>query len=118
MPAFPELSQGQDSSLYEVSHEDPAIRTEMDGGYVISRPRHTRTPRKTFKTGYTHIDQTDRALIEAFWNTVKGGSVVFDWEDPVSLATLSVRFKEELAFKYVGIGNVHHWDVKMTLEQA
>jgi phage-related protein len=119
MADFPTLAEGQDSSLYEVQSEDPVVRTELEGGYVSSRPRHTRTPRKTYKTGFTRIGTADKALLDAFWTSVRGGSLQFNWTDPVTLAVIVVRFTGgPLNYKYAGIGNVHHWNVTFSLEQV
>jgi len=118
MPTFPTLTEGQDSSLYEVSTENPAIRSEMEGGYVVSRARHTRAPRKTYKTGFTNIGTADKALLDSFWFTVKGGSASFDWTDPVTLSVITVRFMNDITFKYTGAGATKRWNVGITLEQV
>ena len=119
MADFPTLVEGQDSAQYEVESEDPTIRTEMEGGYVLSRARHTRIPRKTYKTGFTHIGTADKALLDTFYDvTVKGGSSVFNWTDPVTLNVIIVRFVGKLTFKYVGAGTNKRWNVAITLEQA
>lgn len=117
-PVFPTLSRGDDSSKYSVELEDPAMKTSLEGGYVSSRAKHTRTPRKTWKIGYTLITNADKALLDAFWATVRGGSVVFDWTDPVSGTVFQVRFADKMNFQYVGRGNNKLWDLTLTLEQA
>lgn len=118
-PVFPTLSRGQDSSLYSVELEDASLKTTMEGGYVVSRAKHTRPARKTFHSGFTFITDADRATLETFYGTtVRGGSVVFDWQDPPSLAIYQVRFVGPLQFKYVGRGDTRRWDVTFALEQA
>lgn len=117
-PVFPTLTRGVDSKFTTEETEDVSLKTKIEGGYVVSRAKHTRTPRKTFTTGYTALPPADKATLEAFYNTVKGGSVIFDWKDPVSLAFFQVRFTEALSFKYTGIGNSRMWDVQIKLEQA
>jgi len=123
-PVFPTLSTGQDSRHYTMTQEDPAIKSEMEGGYVVSRPRHTRKPRKKFTGGFTEIRDADKALLEAFYDTVRGGSLIFDWTDPQSAMNggtpkvYQVRFEGELRFTYKGIGPTKLWDVTFTLQQA
>lgn len=117
-PVFPTLAMGQDSKYYAIGQEDVAMKTKMDGGYVVSRAKHTRIPRLTFKTGFTAIGEADRALLTAFYNTVRGGSVIFDWTDPVQNTVYQVRFGGEIEYKYTGVGGVRLWDVTINLEQA
>lgn len=117
-PVFPTMTKEQDSKFYQKELENVAMTTPMDGGYVVSRAKHTRKPRRTYKTGYSGILNADRQKLEDFWDLVKGGSVIFDWKDPISLATIQVRFSEKLSFKYVGIGVSQLWDVSITLDQA
>lgn len=117
-PVFPTLAMLQDSKFYSVEQEDVGLKTTMDGGYVVSRAKHTRTPRRTFTTGFTTIRTADKALLEAFYTTVRGSSVIFDWTDPVSLTVYQVRFADKLTFKYTGMGAMQLWDVGVKLEQA
>lgn len=120
-PVFPTLSDGSDSSLFQVTLEDVALRTKMEGGYVMSRPRHTRQPRRTFNVGYSYITNADRVLLTSFFDQVKGGSVIFDWTSPEDGGTYQVRFVTDssgLPFKYVGIKNTKLWNVSFQLEQA
>lgn len=113
-----EINKSQDSKFYEVSLEDTSMVTKMDGGYVVSRAKHTRKPRRSFKTGFTAILNQDRVTLTTFYESVKGGSVVFDWIDPIEQVTYQVRFTSPLMFKYVGMGVAQLWDVSFSLEQA
>lgn len=120
-PVFPTLilaRGGQDSSQYRVKSENPAMTTEMEGGYVVSRARHTRRPRKTFATGYKQITDADRKTLMAFYESVGGGSVIFDWTDPIDKIVYQVRFVGELDFQYVGIGATKLWTVQFEVAQA
>ena len=116
-PVFP-ADPKQDSKYYEVELEDPTLRTNMEGGYVVTRPKHTRKPRRTFKSGCTSITSDQRKALEDFYDSVRGGSVIFDWTDPVTGTVFQVRFKEKISFKYTGMGITQLWDVTFTLEQA
>lgn len=117
-PVFPKMDKEQDSKYYGVELEDPAMKSKMEGGYVVSRARHTRKPRKTFTTGYTGILEPDRERLETFYNLVRGGSVIFDWTDPVQQITYKVRFAEKIKFRYTGMGVSKLWDVSIILDQA
>lgn len=108
----------QDAKYYEMELEDPALRTQMEGGYVVTRPKHTRKPRRTFKSGCTAITTDQRKVLEGFYDAVRGGSAIFDWADPVTGEVFQVRFKEKITFKYTGVGISQLWDVQFTLEQA
>lgn len=118
-PVFPpSLARQQDAKYYEFDLEDVAMKTEMEGGYVVSRPKHTRKPRRTFTSGLTCILDADRAALEDFYELVKGGSVVFDWTDPIDAKVYQVRFAEKLKIKYTGVSTAHRWDVTFVMQQA
>lgn len=118
-PIFPTLAKGQDSKYYKVTQENTAMSTKMDGGYVVSRAKHTRKPRKAFVSGFTSILNVDKTKLQDFWETVRGGSVIFDWTDPASKVVFQVRFVgESLEFSYVGKGATQLWDVSFKVEQA
>jgi hypothetical protein len=117
---YPTLPSGSlpDSKQFGIQLEDPAMRTEMEGGYVITRPKHTRAPRRTWPIAYQMLTDADRTTLGNFWNTTKGGSLTFDWTNPADGAIYTVRFKDPLQFKYVGIGSSKRWDCSFSLEQA
>ncbi len=111
MATFPIQSQ-QDSKHYTEEFEDPSISKEMDGGYTTSRPSHTRTPRRTYTTGFTNISDAEKILLDDFLKEVRGGSEGFLWSNPVSDDVVTVRIKSGSMpkAKYVGKGGVHRWD--------
>jgi hypothetical protein len=113
-------TQGWDSALYEVEHENQAITTDMEGGYMISRPRHTRAPRKTFTIGWQNLSDTDLTTLRSFYDGKFGSSATFTWTDPPSGVTYTVRFKkgEPLRYKYVGKRALRIWQVTLVLEQV
>lgn len=112
------LSTEQDSRLFEVEVEDPAVRVDIEGGYEVTRPRHTRTPRRTYRSGWTHLTDANRATLETFWDTHKGGSVIFDWWHPVKALWIAVRFTKAISFKYVGEGLNFRWDATFEVREA
>lgn len=117
-PVFPASLPKSDSKQFSVETEDVSMKTKMDGGYVVSRAKHTRTPRKTFSTGYSMLNDAHRATLQSFYESVRGGSVIFDWIEPWSDVLYHVRFTEALNFKFAGVGNSKFWDVVLKLEQA
>lgn len=119
-PVFPTLPSGKvaDSAKFEVSKKDPAMRAEMEGGYAVTRARHTRKPPRLFKVAYTSIDNADKTVLDNFYDTVRGGSVIFDWTDPESLVIYQVRFSGSFILRYAGAGNNRLWDCSFDLEQA
>jgi phage-related protein len=117
-PTFPTLSQDQDSRFFTEKRENPAIRTELEGGYVQTRARHTRTPRRTWTTGFSELTDADRAALNTFWDQVAGGSRAFTWRHPVTLANHTVRFAAEVSFKYTGHFTRYRWEAQITLEEV
>jgi len=123
-PVFPITSFGIgvsfDSKQHAETLEDPSMSTPMEGGYVVTRAKHTRTPRKSWSCGIQQMRAADKLVMVNFWNLVRGGSVMFDWVNPDDAVTYQVRFKsgQGLTFKYVGAGALRRWDCSFTLEQA
>lgn len=114
MADFPTLSIDFDASSFEVEIDNPSVEPEKtDGGYLITRPRYTRTPPKTYKFKYVNISHADRLLLETFWNTtVKGSSVAFNWTEPTTSAVKNVRFGPgtKLTFNRIGFGTNHRYE--------
>lgn len=109
MTAFP-LASKQDSAKFGFEQEDVGIRSEMEGGYVLTRPRHTRTPRRTWKTGFTDLSNSDKATLESFINDV-GTFKAFDYNLPVAGTLVNVRLKEIPKYEYHGFGTNLRWDI-------
>lgn len=120
-PAYPTLPSGKnlDSKKFSISvPDDNTVRKETEGGYVVTRPRSTRTNPVTWSCGYTHITEADRLVLMNFRRTVKDGAVIFTWVNPQDLVTYYVRYTGPLTFQYVGIGTSQKWDCSFSLEQA
>jgi len=118
MTALP-LQDKQDSSKLTSEQEDVAERIDVEGGYTITRPKHSRNPRRTFTTGFTELTDAQKGELEAFYQTMKGGSIAFEWTHPTTGVIYSVRFKESLKFSYVGHGETYRWNSgDITLEQV
>lgn len=91
--------------------KDPSLKSEMENGLVISRPRFTRVP-QSFVLKWTALPAADYAVLRDFYrDNVYGGSLAFDWRypavagDPYSGQVFSVRFMgEEFSFNMVAPG--------------
>jgi hypothetical protein len=110
--------EAQDAKKFGLEYEDPAIKADTEGGYVYSRARFTRAPRRTWSSGYTYIADVSRLQLEAFWTTVMGGSVIFQWRNPADGSDYLVRFAEPIKLSYVGAGTNKRWDVSFKVEEA
>ncbi|OQB75102.1 MAG: hypothetical protein BWX92_02796 [Deltaproteobacteria bacterium ADurb.Bin135] len=95
--------------------QDPTIRTQLDGGYILTRARFTRIPKK-WKVKYGLLTPGDKATIEAFETTVQGGAGIFSWTSPAGLITYSVRFAGPIMFTMRESPN--WWDAEFILEQV
>lgn len=93
---------------------DPTIRSQSEGGYVVTRPRFTRVP-KTFEFSYKMLPDADKDTLKAFEETVAFTSGIFVWTHPKTSATYNVRFDKTLEFEYVEFG---YWSVAIKLNEA
>lgn len=112
--SFPSISgftAREDSSLFSKKLVNPAIRKELEGGFVSTRRRYTRTVYE-ITTGFTNISHADHLLFEAFVAAVGGGAGSFTYINPVTSESLTVRFKDTPTASYAGLGGVHRWDYK------
>lgn len=117
-PVYPNIPDSFDPARYEIDFEDPAIATEMEGGYVVSRARHTRPPRRTWTIGYTKMKHADKLLLDAFYAQVRGGSTIFDWTNPETDTVHQVRLMGGYKPKYEGIGATKMWTFTLQLQEA
>jgi phage-related protein len=110
----------QDSSKYQVQQENPAIASPMEGGYVLTRPRHTRRPRKTWTSGFQALTEAQKNTLQAFFDSCHGGSVIFNWTNPTDHTVVAVRFTTDttLQFAYSGIGGTHQYDVTFKVQEV
>jgi hypothetical protein len=110
MAVFP-LAAKQDAAEYGFEQEDKGIRSEMEGGYVLSRPRFTGAPRRTWKTGFNNLSDTDKGTFEAFF-AIYGTYQEFDYNIPTGGGTVVVRFKQAPKYEYKGFGSNFRWNIK------
>lgn len=108
---FPASMAGrQDSRYYAMVRENKAITTKTEGGYVLSRPRTTRSARRIFTTGFTDISQAEYETLEAFFEEV-GTFTEFNWINPTTDESIEVRITKPPTAKYAGIGGNHRYNI-------
>ena len=83
MANFPTLSRKSDYDQEEAIEDDAVIRSKMEAGYMVSRPRYTRS-RKNFGTvKYDNLTDTDKDTLMYFEkSTLSNGALSFDWQNP------------------------------------
>jgi phage-related protein len=109
MADFP-LASKQDAEHFGFEQEDVGIRSDMEGGYVLTRPRHTRTPRRSWTTGFTDLSNTDKETFETFVNQ-HGTYKAFNYTIPVAAVVVNCRFKQMPKYEYKGFGTNRRWNI-------
>lgn len=113
--AAPSVINDHDSAKYSVSFAgDPAIAFGAEDDFQITRPRYTRPASREHTIGFTFVTDAVKKQIEDLWLNAKGGSsFISGFVDPVSKASLTVRFKKGSIpqFKYRGYRNAPYWDI-------
>jgi hypothetical protein len=110
MAVFPTFGNKEDSSKFGFDTEDVGIRSEMEGGYVLTRPRHTRAPRRTWSTGFTDLSNVNFNTFVAFWNE-HGTFKAFTYTVRTSNEVVNVRLASKPQFNYSGHGSNFRWDI-------
>lgn len=120
MTDFPlaKMEAREDAQKFGIEYEDNAIKIKTEGGYRITRPRHTRAPRATITTGFTNISNDDKEVLEEFFAKV-GTYDHFNYTDPTSDVVRVMKMVGPLPFVFAGIGggNLHRWNVTFKLVQ-
>ncbi len=99
-----------------VAH-DPAIRSLSEGGYVTSRARFTRIPRK-WTVGYNWVSKANKDTLKAFEVDRRGGSGSFTWINPEDSTTYTVRFIGLIRDVPHAHANFLFWIVDFILEEV
>lgn len=94
--------------------EDPAISTEFGTGIVQTRARYTRM-RRTWALTWANMRGADYRALRAFYYSVLGGSLSFNWRNVKDDTVYQVRFKGELQGRHTVLDC---WNVSLTLEQV
>lgn len=103
---------------FEFSLKNPAMRAETEGGYVITRTRFKRAPRKMFTLNYVLLNSTDQFTLETFYKDMQGGSDTFFWQNPNDGITYTVRFVEDLRFTLRQMGTRKEYECQIKLEEV
>jgi len=119
MADFPTFAlHGESPSLYaNDGGEDPAIRSDMSGGYEITRPRFTRAPRRTFKYGFIGIPQSQYQTIVDFYKA-HTTTTSFTWYNQILGETVQVRFTKPYVENYTGIGTNRIWNISFEVREV
>lgn len=110
MANFPTFGNKEDSAKFGLTYEDVGIRSSMEGGYVLTRPRHTRRPRRTWTTGFTDLSDANKATFESFFNE-HGTFKVFTYTVKTTNEVVQVRFASVPDLDYKGYGGNFRWNI-------
>lgn len=113
MPTYPTLTINPSEPM-GVKPEDSTIKSDFEAGYMQTRSRFTRK-RKTFNIVYDLISDADKNTLEAFVETVKEGSLSFDWTEPLTSTVYVVRFQIAPEYETVIYG---YWKTSFVLEEV
>jgi len=92
-PSIPAPSYGAEGEVYR-----PQVRTEMEGGYVQTRPRFTRGIRR-WNLRWNALSSAHLALLVAAYEAYAGNS--FTWTD-LEGTSRTVRYREDsLKWSYI-----------------
>lgn len=101
-------------SNIEETTENPAIRSEMENGIVLTRPRYTRM-RRTWILTWANLIGSDYRTLRNFYVAKKGGSLSFTWPNPIETEYFTVRFNGEITGKYTASDC---WNVTLKIEEV
>lgn len=107
---FPPMGLREDSSKFSITREDVTISSKTDGGYVYTRPRHARPPRRHITTGFTNLNQEQWFKLDQFI-AVNGKHTIFSYVIPTTGEVIDVRLENIPTERYIGVGGVHIYDV-------
>lgn len=110
------LPQKQFTGLTD-QRQDARVRTEMDAGLPKMRRRFTAALRTV--TTRLVLTGTQRQTFDTFYiTTLSEGVDPFDWEDPVTDATVSFRFIEPPQWSLIVGGSTSDrlWEATLSLE--
>lgn len=110
--AFPTLTAAPVYPITE-NREDNTIKSSAESGYVLARPRFTRS-RKNWGVSYRNVGSSDKSAIAGHYDAV-GCSMIFSWTNPSDAAAYSVRYGKPPVITQRIPGA---WDIELALEQV
>ncbi len=115
--AFPVLSSPPLIESYEhTAASDPVIRSPQEAGYIQTRPRFTRVPKKWHISYPGTMTETDRTLMEAWEASVQYGAGSDSWTHPKTGTVYTVRLGAPIKYKF-GISD-EYWSFEFDLEEV
>ena len=99
---------------------DPTIRSSSDGGYVTSRAKFTRIPRK-WDVHYMWLTVANKNTLKTFVDaTAIGGAESFSWLNPEDGVTYTARFLDPLTIEFNAHPNTNFlfWMVDFIMEEV
>lgn len=109
---FPDTTD-KPSFPIEETYEDNTIRSPLEAGYELTRPRYTKL-RKRFRVRYVWATQDTKDAIENFYQTVQC-SEIFEWTHPKEGTTYNVRFVNPPRFTYEA---AIFWNIEFELREV
>lgn len=95
-PILPRAENG--SSSFGEKLSDSTIESICDGGYKLTRPRHTRVT-GTWTFAWNALSTEDYKKIRGFYEKVQN-SMSFTWTNPLDGETYTVRFTGNWSWIY------------------
>lgn len=112
--SYPSLGKLPDTIDPDGELEDNTIRSNVDGGYELTRQRSTRR-RRRWGLKYLLLNSTDSNLLRTHEGTV-GCADLFNWTHPLTGTTYTVRYESPIKYAaQASTGSVHYHDVTVAL---
>lgn len=115
MANFPTISVDPQVDYDEELAYDPSLRSQQSDGTIVSRAKFTVTKKK-FKLTYRFLTQADKALLDAFQDSVMVAASTFTWTSPHQGdgAAYTVRFEGPIKYKGM-LQSTLEYEAKITL---
>lgn len=106
MADFPPLGfKTQHSKYYSIEFIDQSMSAEMEGGYMLTRPRTNSRPKRRFTTGWINLSQSEMEQLNDFQHSRRLTVRSFNYTLPTTGEVVTVRFEKPIKFSYNGRGN-------------
>ncbi len=101
----------------EIVAFDPTVRNRYEGGYVGTRARFTRLPRR-WSVKYEWMTTANKETLRTFEDARAVGSDSFTWTNPMDSTGYTVRFFEPVRYTPALNTNFQYWTVEFILEEV
>lgn len=119
MAVYPTLSvTPQVANHRQTRAADPTLRTPFEGGYVQTRPRFTRIPRR-WSISYAEgnaLPAADKTTLYNFESARGVGGEAFTWTSPFDGGSYTVRFAAPIEF--APVTGTATWSARFDLEEV